>query len=416
MSEYLGLLRGNTNYRYLWLAGVVSQIGDWFNLIAAASLIADLTESGVAVSGLFLARFLPLFIFTPLAGVVADRFSRRGVMIFSDLLRAATVLGFLLVRRPEDIWLLYTLTVTQFAFSAMFTPARTAVLANIVPAQRLVAANALDSFTWSTMLAVGSLLGGLATSYLGYRVAFVLDAMTFLLAMWCVSRIVLPAGIARVEVKTSGWLDFVDGLRYLRHQPFILALSLVKGGGSLLWGAVNVLEVTVAERLFPVGEAGATTLSWIYAVSGLGTGLGPLFLRRWLGDAPVRMRWAITISFLFLTLGLWGLSVAPTLPLFLLATAVRTIGSGAVWVFSSALLQTIVPDQVRGRVFAFEFAFLTLTQSISIFWAGQAMDRFGLGPQAVMGEMAVLSVFVGILWLVFHLRNLNRPAVALESD
>ena len=93
-----------------------------------------------------------------------------------------------------------------------------------------------------------------------------------------------------------------------------------------------------------------------------------------------------------------------------------TLGSGSVWVFSAALLQTIVPDQVRGRVFAFEFAFLTLTQSISIFWAGQAMDRFGLGPQAVMGEMAVLSVFVGILWLVFHLRNLNRPAVALESD
>ena len=84
MQEYITLLQKNPNYRNLWLGTLVSQLGDWFNLIAAASLIARLTGSGVAVSALFLARFLPLFLFTPLAGVLADRYDRRKLMIISD--------------------------------------------------------------------------------------------------------------------------------------------------------------------------------------------------------------------------------------------------------------------------------------------------------------------------------------------
>ena len=314
MGEYLTLLRHNRNYRYLWLGFVVSQIGDWFNLIASANLITQLTDSGAAISYLFLARFLPLFIFSPLAGVLADRFSRRNLLILSDVARAATVLGFLLVREPEQIWLLYVLTITQFAFSAIFTPARNAVLANVVRQEELVTANALDSFSWSTMLAVGSLIGGIVAELFGTQTAFIMDALTFLLSAWLVSRIVMvrPAGQPRVEVKTSGWLEFIDGLRYLRYEPFILVISLVKGAGSLVWGAINVLEVNFAEDVFALNGNASLTLGIIYFVSGLGTGFGPLILRRWLGDSFRRMRWAITLGFGLLTLGLWGLALAPT--------------------------------------------------------------------------------------------------------
>ena len=119
MSEYVSLLRENQDYRRLWLGSLISQFGDWFNLIASASLVANLTDTGTAISYLFLARFLPLFLFSPLAGVLADRYDRRHVMIVSDLLRAATVLCFLLVREPGQIWLLYVLTILQFALSAV---------------------------------------------------------------------------------------------------------------------------------------------------------------------------------------------------------------------------------------------------------------------------------------------------------
>ncbi len=415
MSEYLDLLKQNKDYRYLWFGSLISQLGDWFNLIASAGLIAKLTGTGTAVSFLFLVRFMPLFLFSPLAGVLADRYERRHIMIASDLFRTITVLSFLFIRDPDQVWLFYGLTFIQFALSATFTPARSAVLANIVQPNELVPANALDSLTWSTMLAVGSLLGGLVAAIFGISEAFIMDALTFLLSAILVSRITGPIRSGGDSNKQGGWLDFWEGLRYLRGHPLIFGISLAKAGGSLAWGAINVLEIAFATDIFPINlqeipggleiDSSTATLGIIYFITGLGTGLGPLFLRRWLGDTPRRLRWGITGGFGFLALGIFTLSMAPNLGIYTLGTLIRTIGSGTVWVFSAALLQMIVPDQYRGRVFAFEFAALTLTQSISIFWAGFGQDTVGLGVRQVTFTMSVVAIGTGLLWLLFHLRQ-----------
>ncbi len=416
MNEYITLLRQNRNYRYLWLGNVISLLGDWFNLIASAELITNLSDTGVAIGSLFLARFLPLFLVSPLAGVLADRFSRRTIMIWSDLLRAGTVLCFLFIRSPQQLWLLYALTVLQFVLSAFFTPARSAIIANVVPQKELVAANALDSFTWSTMLAVGSFLGGLATAVFGANTAFILDATTFLLSAFWISRVALPPRRAKAPAG-GGWFDFIDGFRYLLSVPFILAISLVKGAGSLVWGSINVLEVTFANQIYALNmpalqqalrieNGGTATLGIIYMISGIGTGLGPLLVRRWLGDAKARLLWGITIGFFLMAAGITGLGLVTTLPLFLLMTFIRTIGTGTLWVFSAALLQTIVPDRYRGRVFAFEFAVLTLTQSISIMGAGFAQDNSGLSPQQITVRVGLFGLVVATIWLAFHVRHL----------
>ena len=415
MQEYITLLRNNRNYRNLWLASVITQLGDWFNLLASAELITRLTNSGIAVSYLFLARFLPLFLFSPIAGVLADRYSRRLIMILTDLLRAATVLGFLLVRSPDQVWLLYLLTATQFTLSALFTPARSAVLANVVPARELVAANALDSLTWSTMLAMGAFLGGVVAALFGTTTAFIADSFTFVLSAFFVSRIVIQ-GKRLTAGDSGGWLAFLAGVRYLWHEPFILGISMVKAAGALVWGAINVLEIVYADEIFALNDSrigelfniengGTAVLGIIWVVSGLGTGLGPLFLRRRLGDKPEQLLKGISIGFLLIIVGIAALSIAPNLGVFLLATLIRTVGSGAIWVFSAALLQMIVPDRYRGRVFAFEFAMLTLTQSISILAAGYLQDARGLSVREVTAVSAAAGVVVGLIWLMFFLRN-----------
>jgi MFS family permease len=419
MNEYVGLLQRNKDYRHLWLGSLVSQLGDWFNLIASAGLVANLTGTGTAISFLFLARFLPLFLFSPLAGVLADRYERRTIMIASDLLRAGTVLCFLFIRDPGQVWLFYVLIFLQFALSAMFTPARTAVLANVVQPDDLVTANALDALTWSTMLAFGALLGGIVAAVFGITEAFIMDALSFCVSALLISRIAGPIYASGSAGSRGGWLDFLDGLRYLKGQHFIFGISLVKAGGSLAWGAINVLEITYAKTIFtldikglPAGleiDGGTATLGWIYFVTGLGTGLGPLLMRRWFGDTSRRLRWGISAGFGLLALGIFLLSIAPTLREYTLGTLIRTVGSGTIWVFSAALLQVIVPDRYRGRVFAFEFAALTLTQSISIFWAGYAMDTLGLDVRQVTLSMCLVAVAVGLLWMLFHLRHLSDP-------
>src|SRR5687767_10245695 len=122
-SGYAALVRGNHNYRNVWFGEIVSLFGDWFNLIASAALVAQLTGSGLAVGGLFVVRMLAPFVISPIAGVWADRYNRRSLLLAADLARAAIVLGFLLVRTPEDVWLLYVLTALQLGISGVFFPA-----------------------------------------------------------------------------------------------------------------------------------------------------------------------------------------------------------------------------------------------------------------------------------------------------
>ena len=424
LTEYIELLRRNDNYRNLWLGYVISQLGDWFNLIASAALVATLTSTGTALSYLFLARFLPMFLFSPFAGVLSDRFDRRWVMIVSDVLRAVTVLCFLLVRTADQLWLFYFLTVMQFVLSSLFVPARSAMMSNIVEKDELIAANALDSLTWSTMLAFGALLGGLATGLFGVTTAFILDVLTFLLSAWFVAKIRTDKMAHKQDLggerKERGFAEIVGGVRYLWHAPLIFVVALVKGGGSFIWGAVNVLEIEVAENVFPlifefggrtVGTDGAITLAVIFTMSGLGTGFGPLIGRRILGDSYHRLMQGITIAFFLLSFGLVGLAYSPNLAVFSILSFVRTVGAGTLWVFSAALLQMIVPDEVRGRVFAFEFAILTLTQSVSILMAGIAQDQWGWSVWDQFLFVGWMGVGISVIWMVFQIWVGKRPLV-----
>jgi hypothetical protein len=177
---------------------------------------------------------------------------------------------------------------------------------------------------------------------------------------------------------------------------------------------MGVLELTFAEEVFPISHAileevfhiddpGTATLGIIYVTAGLGTGLGPLLMRRWLGDAPARLKAGISISYILMASGLVGVGLAPNLTLFLSAALWRTVGTGTLWVFSAALLQMTVPDRYRGRVFAFEFAALTLTQSLSTFLAGIAQDNWGMDVRQVALMMSALGFIVAGAWLIFHL-------------
>src|SRR6476661_3444638 len=186
---YIDLLRRNYSFRQLWLGQVVSQMGDWFDTIALYTIILNLTGSGREVGLLLVARFLPSFLFGSLSGVVADRFNRRTIMIISDLLRALVVLGFLFVRRADQLWIIYVLTVLQLALSTFFEPAKTAAIPSLVSDRELVSANAISSVTWSAMLTLGAAIGGLITGWFGTDVAFILDAASYLLSAALIASI-----------------------------------------------------------------------------------------------------------------------------------------------------------------------------------------------------------------------------------
>ena len=405
--SYSDLLRNNRNFRYLWFGQIVSLLGDWFNLVASAALVGMLTQSGLAVGSLFVVRMLAPFLVSPIAGVVADRYNRKHVLIAADLIRAAVVLAFLLVRNPGDVWLLYTLTAVQMAMSGFFDPAHTAILPDISNPRELGAVNALSSATWSVMLALGAALGGLFSGTFGMYPAFVLDTFTFLLSAVLLAQIRMPANLASAADRTvaAAFGQYLRGLRYLRAHLDVLVVALQKAVMALFFAtAFQVLQVAIAQQVFTVGQGGGTSLGLMFGLTGVGSGLGPILARKLTGEDPRSLKEAIAYGYVLAIAGIIVTAPLLSLPMVLLGSFVRSIGSGIIWVFSTHLLLQMVPDEVRGRVFASDFMFFYLGSALASSLVGAALDTTLTIP-TIIWTMAAIGVAPTILWTLWVMKS-----------
>lgn len=401
---YMELLRGNRSFRFLWLGQVVSQMGDWFDTIAVYTIALHLTGSGRAVALIMVARFLPSVIMGPLSGVVADRFSRRSIMITADIMRAIVVLGFLLVRRPDQMWLVYVLTVLQLAFSAFFEPAKTAAIPSIVSDRELLPANAIASVTWSVMLTLGAAIGGFVAGWFGTDVAFVLDSLTFVASAILIASVRFPKRPAREKAKLTvgkalGITDTLEGARYVKHRRRVFTYLMVKPAWGLGGGILTLLAV-FGEKVFPVGGKTATGIGVLFTARGIGTAVGPIVARRWTGETRKQMQNAIGIGFLIGGVFYIAFAVSRSFALALLFLAIAHTGGSILWVFSTVLLQREVEDKFRGRVFAAELALLTLTMAGSNYLVGELMDRFGFSARMVTVGVGTFFLLPGLIWFL----------------
>jgi MFS family permease len=400
---YMELLRSNRNFRFLWFGQVVSQMGDWFDTIAVYTIALRLGSTR-SVALIMVARFLPSVVIGPLSGVIADRFSRRTIMITSDVIRALVVLGFLFVRRPDQMWLVYVLTVLQLAFSTFFEPAKTAAIPSIVSDRELVPANAIASVTWSVMLTLGAAIGGFVAGWFGTDAAFILDSVTFIASALLISAVRIPKRPARDQRKLTvrravGITDTIEGAHYVSHRPRIFAYLMVKPAWGVGGGILTLLAV-FGERIFPVGGNTAKGIGVLFTARGIGTAVGPIVARRWTGETRHQMQAAIGIAFLIGGAFYISFAVSKSFVLALLFLAIAHMGGSILWVFSTVLLQKSVEDDFRGRVFAAEMALVTLTMATSNYVVGELMDRFQFSPRVVTAAVGIFFLLPGIAWFV----------------
>jgi MFS family permease len=403
LSSYTYLFRSNKQFTRLWTASIISQLGNWFNYIAIFVMLTKLTGSGQAVSWFLIAKFIPTTIFGPAAGVFADRFSRKTIMITCDVLRIFIVLGFLLVKKPEHVWIVYTLALIQESVWSFYDPARRASIPNLCKPEELNLANALGGATWSLMLAIGAALGGFVTALLGWEAAIIIDACTFIISAFILRKLVLPHPAAPKIIYPT-WKDFtglnemIEGSKYIAGHRNVGALMLVKSGWALS-GGVLVLLTYFGEQVFSQ-EATGRGSGILYSVRGVGAAIGPLLAWRLLGETRHAMYRAIGLSF-FVAAGSYLLfSKAPSLLWAAPFVFAGHLGGSVQWVFSTNLLQRMVPDQFRGRVFAAEMALLTLILSLSTYFTGMALDT-GMDPRLVASRLALLFIVPGTMWTIY---------------
>jgi MFS family permease len=435
---YVELLRENRDFRNLTIGRFISQIGDWFNSVAIFTLLLNLTGSGEAVALVLIIKLLPTFFFGPLAGVVADRFNRKTIMIVTDILRGIIVLGFLFIHNANQVWLVYLLTALQIVLSTFFEPAESASIPNIVRRKDLITANALASVSWSVTLALGAALGGLVTDAFGRNTAFIIDSLSFFVSALFVVIVRIPP-LQRIDLRGSsassesadkasekrrkrlsfanatGITDFVEGARYLKSNLPVMAVLLIKSGWGL-GGGVLLLLTIFGKQVFPIGRDGSTSIGILYACRGFGALIGPMIARRITNSSAATMRRSITVAFFISALFYFLFATSPLFLLACLCVIGAHAGGSIQWVFSTVLLQTAVPNRFLGRVFALEQSLLTLAMSVSTYLTGWSLDHAGFSARQTASLLAAVFFIPGVLWWLMQRRFDKSEAHLAEAS
>ena len=407
-ASYRRLLARNRNFRRLWSAQVVSEIGDWFYTLAIYNLLLQLTGRASSVALALVLQVLPQTLIGPAAGVINDRIRRKQVMIAADLGRTLIVFCMLFVRSKEMVWMIYPLLVAETLLAAFFEPARSSVIPNIVEREDVVLANTLSSSTWSLNLMIGATLGGAVAALLGRDAVFILNALSFLgsaLFIWRMSFHEPHAEGARA-LHVRDLVDFspiLDGFRYVRSQVrlrsaiFLKAGSLIIGPGWVLFTVMGQNEFAIRWHGLDPARGAFLGMSLLLGARGLGALLGPILTARWAGQRVRRLENAIFWGFLASAAGYTLIGVARHLWQATLCVMLAHFGSAIVWVFSTTLLQLQSDDKFRGRVFAADLGLCMFTIAAGAYLAGRFVDA-GYAARNVASVAGMLMLIPAGLW------------------
>lgn len=408
LGSYLRLVRGNGNFRRLWLAQIVSEIGDWFYTLSIYTLLLQLTGRASSVALALVLQVLPQTFVGPAAGVINDRLRRKHVMIAADLVRVIVVLAMLLVRSSSTVWLVYPLLLAETVMAAFFEPARTAVIPNIAARGEVLIANTLSSATWSVNLLIGASVGGVVAAFFARDAVFVLNALSFLASALLISRMRFaePHAESAAPLSPRDLIDFspvLEGIRYVRSHRTLLPTVFAKAGELMIgpsWVIFTVLgahEFAVHWRNVDAARGAMLGMSILLGGRGLGALTGPLVVARWAGRSDRRLQLGILFGYLTIALGYGILGSTRTVWMASACAMLAHAGGSTVWVFSTTLLQLHTDDRFRGRVFSADLGFSMLTIAAGAYLCGRLLDA-GIAARTVATYTGVVMLIPAALW------------------
>ena len=398
---YIEFFLSNKKFRRLWAASVISLLGEWFNTIALFFLILEYSGSEFLLGVLFSVRMALFAISQPINGLLADRISRKKLMLWANLMQVFLALSFLMVDGKEDMWWLIAVSGLMMLLHGVYVTAERAALPNIVDETDLITANAIDSASWSTALCIGAMLGGITVSIWGTDMAFIIDSYTFLIS----SLLLIP-------------LTFEQKFDESTQGPFVkTALSNIKTGWSRIYHDKKLLRIVFAKSSWNLAGAGLAGVFLVLAggsltgygaafgfglfffARGIGTGIGPLMARALFKD---KSRWPSIIGILVSISGVFYLLVGLTLEIYLPLTVCLIIlahaASGGNWVLSTVLTQMWVEDEIRGRVFSIDMLILGSTAALSTSVAGFLVEYQNLSLKSGFISFSCIMFISGMVF------------------
>ncbi len=388
------LLR-NKNFRWLWLGQIISNYGDSLTSLALLILINRLTGSTAALATVAILMALPQVTIGLLAGVFVDRWSRKATMIVSDILRGIVVLGLIFVRDPGDVWLLYALTLVQATVGVFFSPARLALLANVVEGDELLAANSVSQTSRILFSLLGTASAGVIIGLWNeFAIIFILDALTFFISALFTWRVIAPPGLrpqagATVHAIVS---ELMAGMRVIFTSRVLIGVLVSAAIVMLGLGAVNVLFVPllVNELGLPETWFGAIQAAQVAGMV-LGGTLTAVLAARLQPTRIISLGLAalgVGVALIALVTHVWQIMLL-LFPVGLVMTPVNAA--------IATLTQTLVSDELRGRIGAALQTMVGAANITSMALAGVLAEIVGVRNVFLLaGLMAVLAGVVAI--------------------
>lgn len=405
LRSYITVARSPA-YFPLWFGQLISNFGDTLHYIAVVVLVYQLTGRGVAVAALVAAEIVPVLLLGPVAGVVIDRLDRKQVLIAADIGRALLVLSLVWT---QGVWHVYLVAAGLAAGNAFFSPTVQAVIPALTTEEQRLAANSVNWSTGRLVQIIASAVAGGLIALVGLDAAFGVNAATFMLSAFFITRLAIPAQASRTGSRAKQGVtayvgDARDGLRYAAGDPFVSRLLVVQSLASFAVGATGPLLVVLAEEHLALPPAG---FAWLIGAIGVGALLGPLIpntLARDYRDA----RW-LFVPYVIRGVGDMLIAVFTPLPVALVILFIYGLNTSSGMVVFSSTVQGAVPDHMRGRVFTLLDISWNAMRLLSLALGGLLADAAGV--RAVFWLGGALLILAGALGLALLGRFDFRGAI-----
>jgi MFS family permease len=397
----MGALR-HRNFQLFFAGQLISLIGTWMQSVAQSWLVYRLTGSSLLLGSVGFASQFPVFLVAPLGGITADRAHRQRVIITTQTLSMllAFVLGGLTLTGTVRVWHIFVLASLLGVVNAFDIPGRQAFLVDMVGKDDLMNAIALNSSMFNGARIIGPAIAGVLVAKIGEGWCFFVNGVSFIAVI--IGLLMMRVQFSPRKKQNSPLEDIVEGLRFVRRTTPIRALLLLLGLVSLVGMPYTVLMPIFADRIL---HGGARGLGILMGATGVGALLGALTLALRSGVRGLGRWVAVCCGTFGLSLCLFAFSRH-----FWLSTALLVpVGFSMMlqMACSNTLIQTMVPDQLRGRVMAIYSMMFMGMAPFGAFFGGALADRLGAPMTVALGGLASL---VGAMVFAMHLPKMRIEA------
>jgi MFS family permease len=381
-------LRMEKTYRKLFFAGIINGIGDRFSQVALLTLILQMTGSGLSVGITLALRMLPFLLFGPLSSSIAEKLSRKKLLIYTDFLRVLIALSFLWIEGPEDMWIVYVGSFLLASGEALYSPTRRSSIPAIINQKNLKEVNSWEQVLLGFVLIIGALTGGVISFAFGAKAAFSINILSFLIAGFIIATIpTLESSTKKLDDRNVEKSKLTILFSVVMSSALLLMLISIDFIVPLTNGIENVLISVYAIETFDAADLGVGIL---YSVLGTGFILSPMITKRIKGHYLLFGFSCMMIEGIILLM----VSQSNSFVLVIVLFGILTIFGGVGNTLIDTVVMESIPLRLQGIYFGMSATISNSLLGLSMFVTGILLEVF---------EPRTMGVICGMLYFTFGL-------------